>query len=671
MRPALPTTRQTSRHRATLTFAVALVVVPAASCKSGDDGGPATSTTSPTTVSPVSVPPTSTTAAASPTSTSTSADHGWIAYQATAGLSLVRNDGTDAHTIISRTSSNPHHPDWAPDGGRLAYTTDEADGTSDIWIADRAGANQRRLVDCQPPCVYADDPAWSPDGTKIAYWTNDDDRSSSSQVIRIADVATGAIALEIGAADLEGPVGPRWSPDGRRLVVEIGRYAAEGDSFREVASAIGLIDLTVAEPRIREIPTPDLPFPGYPDWSPAGDRIVFEAGNADIEAHVGTPPNLYTVRPDGGDLTQITHRKPEEPWIWMPTWTTLASHPILVTMNDGSHLTLARLSEDGRDLIDLVGQNGTPIVGAHARLNPDQSSEPRPLLLVQSDLGAGNGIFLLDGDGETVRQLSGDGGTLKHPDWSPDGRTVVFVDDDDGSLWTVNVDGSDSRQLLECDDGCLEFDYPAFSPDGNQIAYTRFEPPTGDGPPAASSIRVLDLTTMVSSDVVASELPELVDVARWGPDGQQLVIGIDVFGAEGNEVGSTIAVVAFSGREPRRLLDVDTFAYYPDWSWANGRIVYGTETLQYRAADATGGETWNLWTISPEGGTPAQVTDVAAGTRLWQPSWAPSGAGMYATLDETGHRVAVYVDAGSGAVTRISKALATHPRLQPSPTGHP
>ena len=361
----------------------------------------------------------------------------------------MRPDGTEAYTLMPRGSSNPHHPDWAPDGGRLAYTTDEADGTSDIWIADRDGANQRRLVDCQAPCVYADDPAWSPDGTKIAYWTNDDDRSSSTQVIRVADVATGAIVVEIRAADLEGPVAPRWSPDGLRLAVEIGRYAAEADSFREVASAIGLIDLTEAEPRIRDIPTPDLLFPGYPDWSPAGDRIVFEAGNADIYAHVGTPPNLYTVRPDGTELTQITDRGPDEPWIWLPTWTTLDSYPILVTLNDGSNLTLAKLSEDGRDLLDLVDEDGNAISGAHTRFT------------------AGGAVPTIDSAGALKIHISPGADWLAIADgsvWTAAGRGIVQLDPITGDLGPtteilgicLGFDvGFDSLWVGACDDPAI------------------------------------------------------------------------------------------------------------------------------------------------------------------------------------------------------------------------
>lgn len=351
---------------------MALVVVSAATCTSGGSARTSASTTGSTTVPTASVPATSTTALAAPTSISS--DLGWIAYQATAGLSLVRPDGTDAHTLMSKTASNPHHPDWAPDGTRLAYTTDEADGSSDIWIVDRDGANQRRLVDCQAPCVYADDPAWSPDGRRIAYWTNDDDADTSTQVIRIADAITGAVAVEIPAADLEGPVGPRWSPDGGQLVVEVSRYVAEGVGFTEGSSVIGVVDLSVSEPRIRVITRPDLFFPGYPDWSPASDRILFEAGNRDIDAHIGTPPNLFTIHPDGTELTQITHRGPDEPWVWMPTWTTLDSHPILVTLSDEVRLTLARLSDDGTDLVDLVDRDGSPVLGAHGRIAVSRTS---------------------------------------------------------------------------------------------------------------------------------------------------------------------------------------------------------------------------------------------------------------------------------------------------------
>ncbi len=288
-------------------------------------------------------------------------------------------------------------------------------------------------------------------------------------------------------------------------------------------------------------------------------------------------------------------------------------------------------------------------------------------IVVQAPSASGDGVYLLSSDGALDVQLAPDAGSAKHPDWSPDGATLVFASDSDGSLWTVAADGADPKQLLACDDGCLALDFPAFAPDGRHIAYTRYEPPTGDGPPAASSIRVLDLDSMASTNVVRTMQPQLVDVARWSPDGSELVVGIDVFDADFNEAGSTIGLVNAAGGEIRQLVDPSTFAYAPDWNAATGEIVFSTETLQYRAQPQAGDDTWNLWAIAADGTGQRQITDVAAGQRLFQPSWSPDGTQILATQESAAEssRRTVSIDPMNGTITPVSSVLTTHARLQP------
>lgn len=288
-------------------------------------------------------------------------------------------------------------------------------------------------------------------------------------------------------------------------------------------------------------------------------------------------------------------------------------------------------------------------------------------IVVQAPSSTGDGIFLLTEDGVAGDQLAPEAGSAKHPDWSPDGTQIVFASDSDGALWTVGADGSDPEQILACDEGCLALDFPAFSPDGRRIAYTRYEPPAGDGPPAASTIRVLDLDTMTSIDVVRIAQPSLVDVARWAPNGEELVVGIDTFDADFNEAGSTIGVVSAAGGEVRELVDPTLFAYAPDWNAESGEIVYSTETIQYRASAQAGDDTWNLWGIAPDGSNLRQITDVPAGQRLFQPTWSPDGEAIVATLQTGGAdtRRAVLVDPTTGAITPVSTTLSTHARLQP------
>ncbi len=295
----------------------------------------------------------------------------------------------------------------------------------------------------------------------------------------------------------------------------------------------------------------------------------------------------------------------------------------------------------------------------------DGADTARGLIVVQAPAGQGDGIYLLASDGELGDRLDADAQSGKHPDWSPGGATVVYASDTDGALWTTTIGGAGPERLIACDDGCLALDFPAFSPDGTHLAFTRYEQPDGDGPPAASSIRVLDLATMNATEVVRTVQPELVDVARWSADGSRLVVGIDIFDEDFNEAGSQIAVVDAAGVDLMRVTEPDVFGYAPDWSPTTDDIVFSTETLQYRAVPQDGDDTWNLWVVTPDGSAPRRLTDVSAGERLFQPSWAPDGTSILATLESgsPSTRRIVMVDPTSGAITPISTTLATHARM--------
>ena len=289
----------------------------------------------------------------------------WLAWQTEDGLAVARRDGSERRLAAPAG----YHPDWSPDATRLAFVEDRSDGTSDIWIAHRDGTGRRLFVDCHAPCQIAEDPAWSHDGTRLAYWTISD---GHPQVIRVADVATGKVLVTVPPpTDLDGPIRPRWSPDDDRLAVEMGHYVPDATNsanggFRQVDTRVGIITLTDAKPVIRLITTPEL-LAGYPDWRPTGDRLVVVAGSMTPFDRVGPTPNLYTLRADGSQLTQITTRTADQPWIATPTWTS-ADHPIVVTLID-IHNTLAALDEDGANLVALMDSDGKPIRGAHPRLS--------------------------------------------------------------------------------------------------------------------------------------------------------------------------------------------------------------------------------------------------------------------------------------------------------------
>jgi Tol biopolymer transport system component len=330
-----------------------------------------------------------------------------------------------------------------------------------------------------------------------------------------------------------------------------------------------------------------------------------------------------------------------------------------------------------RVLLFAVAASVTALSGcsSSASTSVPSSAHATPVtakLVVQVPTGNGiYGIFLVDGSGKVGAKLSEGVTSARHPDWSPDGMTVAFDSDDDGSLRLVQADGSNPRPLLSCDPGCFALAHPAFSPDGKSVAYVRYEPTTGtdpnNSPPKASSIRVLNLSTMISTVLASARQPELVDVPRWSPDGARLVYAVDVFDRDLNETGSTIAIVASTGGASTRLLPISSWAYAPDWNRSTGEILYSNEEKDYAARDYRG-EAWDLWGISPDGGTPRRLTHLKAGQHLVYPTWSPDGRVVLASFDDSGDRVAVSVDTVTGAMTKLVAGTSVHARLKPNST---
>lgn len=291
------------------------------------------------------------------------------------------------------------------------------------------------------------------------------------------------------------------------------------------------------------------------------------------------------------------------------------------------------------------------------------------VVVYQAETGRGeaDAIYVANqNDGSVIEVSAAAAGSNKHPDWSPDGGRIVFVSDANGELWTVDANGTDASLLYACDASCTYADFPAWSPDGTRIAFTAYEWRAGwEGPPEAASIRILDLATMETIEVVRSELPRLVDVPRWSPDGTSLVIGVDEFDADFNEQGSAIATVPVAGGELRYLTDFDQFAYYPDWNPDGQVIVFSIETVRYSIDPLSLGSAGNLYTITPEGANLQTVSAATEGQFLHQPSWLPDGSAIIATLDDESGRRAVLVDPVTGGIEQLDERFTSHTRVQP------
>ena len=308
----------------------------------------------------------------------------WLVYQywdQEAHLRLIRPDGTGMHLLLPDDAREQLHPDWSPDGTRIAF---EMDGG--IWVAGADGSDLHRLAACVAPCRDLNQPAWSPAGSEVAYTRIDlVDGQNPGSVVQAVDVATGAIRDLVHTKGAEYANGARWSPDGRSIVVQLDRLPDTGnDTSRVTGTAIAIVDLTAKVPKPRRL-TDWAMFAAYPDWSPTQELLVFstyDLGERDGGSFEdpSPPSDLYTIRPDGSGVKQLTHNPSETqltrnrtasgPLSSQPTWSP-DGRSIVFVQTVGTQWpgwTMATINADGTGLAPAAG--ATFLKGTHPRLRP-------------------------------------------------------------------------------------------------------------------------------------------------------------------------------------------------------------------------------------------------------------------------------------------------------------
>lgn len=144
-------------------------------------------------------------------------------------------------------------------GGTIAYTVNNDHGGRDLWLMDRNGSSQRRLLDCrQDRCG---EPAWSADVQRIAYTRDVFNPESSgytpSQIWTVDPESAETAPLY--QTELAYGHSPQFSPDGSRLA-----------TYDTSQKAIRILDLQTSQ----ESAVPRS-LAGSGDWSADGTRMVF------------------------------------------------------------------------------------------------------------------------------------------------------------------------------------------------------------------------------------------------------------------------------------------------------------------------------------------------------------------------------------------------------------
>ena len=191
-------------------------------------------------------------------------------------------------------------------------------------------------------------------------------------------------------------------------------------------------------------------------WSPDGTKLAFSA--------VG---GIYTVNADGSGETRVPTTSHPDQW---PSWSP-----------DGTRLAV-RIFEGGTAAIDIVNIDGSGrrrlLTGdfvAHPAWSPDGS---------KIAYNSGRELYVVNIDGSGRRKLTRTGGNDDEPSWSPDGRQITFRHNN--SIQVINAEGGRARQLVSHGGPALADPTardgepapgrgtpatPQWSPDGRKIIY--------------------------------------------------------------------------------------------------------------------------------------------------------------------------------------------------------
>jgi Tol biopolymer transport system component len=287
---------------------------------------------------------------------------------------------------------------------------------------------------------------FSPDGARISYRRADLSILKESVLVANADGSQEREVLSrLGTQYLSTP--PRWSPDGKFLVVGAG-----DDALVPNPSVVPML-ISLDAGTVTEIGQKKWEKIDDIVWHPSGDSLL-----ADASENALLPGQIWELSFPSGEPRKIT--------------SDANGHTGISITSDGSSIVTGELSARSAVWVspDLKPENAKQIMPATGD-TWGLAWTPDGRIVYASDQSGSVEIWIMNADGSGARPLTSDKIFKLVPTVSPDGRYVVYTSaSNGGELIRIDIGGGDPR-ILTKNNGA---DNPHISPDGKWVIYSAF-----------------------------------------------------------------------------------------------------------------------------------------------------------------------------------------------------
>lgn len=373
-------------------------------------------------------------------------------------------------------------PVYSPDGKYIAFTSDE-DGGDNIWIMNADGTNPHAIT--TETFRLLNSPAWSPDSHYLVarkHFTGT--RSLGAGEVWMFHVAGGEGVKLTERPNEQKDLGePAYSPDGRYIYFS--QDATPGKTFHYSKDSVkGIYKIKRYDTQTGDIEVLIEGTGGAirPTPSPDGKTLAYIKRD-------GFQSTLYSLDLTSGEETKLYDKLDRD---MQETWAIHGVYPTMSWTKDNKHIVfwakgkINKLDVDSKQVTDIPFSVNTqrdiqPSVRFTQNLDKDEF-DVKMLRMAQVSPDGEKVVFealgkiwirdIKDGKHKRLTRLDDDINEL-FPQWSRDGKDIVFTtwnDQQQGTVSVVSARGGKAKVLTNEPGKYVE---PTFSPNGEYIVYRK------------------------------------------------------------------------------------------------------------------------------------------------------------------------------------------------------